>query len=143
MVLPYAIGAITLIILMLARPTAITGQTGLAVASSSARVPGMDGAGGMVGVGTATVADTAIAAVTDTAAGTGIVADTLAGIAAGTQVVGIAVATRVEAELLPVPSAAVAAVADTQAAVMQPAVADSTAAVAAASMVEAADTGKV
>ena len=71
------------------------------------------------GWGGATVADTAIAAVMDIAAGTDTAADTLAAIAAGTQVVDIAVAMRLEAELLPRAFSGGGAVADTQAAAMQ------------------------
>jgi len=68
MVLLSATGATTLIIPTDALPTATTDQAGLAAASSSVRVHGMDGAGVMDG------ADTAIAAATDTAVDTDIVA---------------------------------------------------------------------
>jgi hypothetical protein len=103
MVLPHATGATTHIIHMRARPMAITDQVGLAVASSSVRVPGMDGAGGM----DLATADTAFAVGmdsvvdTDTAAATDIVVDT-----------------PVEAELLRVVSPVVDTAADTLVAVM-------------------------
>jgi hypothetical protein len=87
----------------------------------------MDGAGGTDG------ADTAIAAVTDSAAATAIAAGTPA---------DIVVAMRLEAELLPVASPVVELAVDTQAAAMRPAAVASTE-VAAAPMAVAADTGKV
>lgn len=65
-----AIGAIILIILMLARPMAITDLAGSRAASSLVQVPGTDGAGVTAG------------AVTDTAAAGAIAAGTMTDIAA-------------------------------------------------------------
>ncbi len=90
----------------------------------------MDGAGGTVGV------DTVIAVVMDIAAGTDTAADMLEAIAAVTQA-DTAAAMRLGAELHREDSAVAEPVADTQAAAVV-----STAAVEAASMAEAADTGK-
>jgi len=171
MVLPFAIGAITPIIPMLAHPTATTDRHGLAVASSSAQVPGMAGATGMDGADTAIAADTdtgaataivaatAIAIMTATAAATAIVAvDTAAAMPVVTAVDTVA-AREAESSREPltvvVDTAADMQVADTQPAAADSAAAwavvadstvvvaaDSTAAVAAAPMVAVADTGK-
>ncbi len=138
MVLQFAIGAITLITLTLARPTATMGPAGLTAASSSAQVRGTAGAGGMDGAATAIGAGTDTVAPTDIVVATATAADTLAAIAVGTQV-DIAVAMRLEAEQLRGPLVVAATAADTQVAAMQRAGADST--VAAASMA-VADTGK-
>lgn len=71
MVLPTANGATILITPTLALPMATTAQTGLRVASSSAPVPGMDGAadGVATAMASAVAMDTADAVATDTAVG--------------------------------------------------------------------------
>ena len=82
MVLPLATGAIILTTLTRARPTDTTGRLGLTAASSSAQVPGTDGAGVADGAVTVIAVDMDTAAATAIAAGTQAVADTQAAIAA-------------------------------------------------------------